>query len=116
MHSFSSLSQEHSTYYMRKVRTISSRYFFQTFPRTSFQTASFEEEEARGVQVRGIFPFHTGVCHNKSKMEQLIPVINKLQDIFSAIGEQTLDLPQIVVLGSQSAGKSSVLENIVGRY
>jgi dynamin 1-like protein len=49
-------------------------------------------------------------------MEQLIPVINKLQDIFSAIGEQTLDLPQIVVLGSQSAGKSSVLENIVGRY
>ncbi|KAJ1432693.1 dynamin-2 [Ochromonadaceae sp. CCMP2298] len=48
-------------------------------------------------------------------MEQLIPVVNKLQDVFSAIGQQTLDLPQICVVGSQSAGKSSVLENIVGR-
>jgi dynamin 1-like protein len=48
-------------------------------------------------------------------MEQLIPVVNKLQDVFSAIGKQTLDLPQICVVGSQSAGKSSVLETIVGR-
>ena len=48
-------------------------------------------------------------------MESLIPVVNKLQDVFGAIGQQTIDLPQIVVVGSQSAGKSSVLENIVGR-
>jgi dynamin 1-like protein len=48
-------------------------------------------------------------------MEQLIPVINKLQDVFNTIGADSLDLPQIVVVGSQSSGKSSVLENIVGR-
>mmetsp|Transcript_34279 Transcript_34279/g.58692 ORF Transcript_34279/g.58692 Transcript_34279/m.58692 type:complete len:745 (+) Transcript_34279:37-2271(+) len=48
-------------------------------------------------------------------MEQLLPVINKLQDVFSTIGGERIDLPQICVVGSQSSGKSSVLEHIVGK-
>ncbi|KRY90732.1 Dynamin-1-like protein [Trichinella pseudospiralis] len=48
-------------------------------------------------------------------MESLIPVINKLQDVFNTVGSETIQLPQIVVIGTQSAGKSSVIENIVGR-
>ncbi|KAK5944196.1 Dynamin- GTPase protein [Knufia obscura] len=48
--------------------------------------------------------------------EDLLKTVNKLQDlVFNTIGNDSLDLPQIVVVGSQSSGKSSVLENIVGR-
>ncbi|XP_005930165.1 dynamin-1a isoform X3 [Haplochromis burtoni] len=49
-------------------------------------------------------------------MEDLIPLVNRMQDAFSAIGQNAnLDLPQIAVVGGQSAGKSSVLENFVGK-
>lgn len=50
------------------------------------------------------------------EMEELIPLVNRLQDAFSALGQSSLlELPQIAVVGGQSAGKSSVLENFVGR-
>jgi hypothetical protein len=49
-------------------------------------------------------------------MDQLIPIASKLQDVLGAFGQTTTtDLPQIVVVGGQSSGKSSVLEAIVGR-
>ena len=48
-------------------------------------------------------------------MDKLIPVINKLQDVFTSVGRESIELPQIAVIGTQSTGKSSVLENIVGK-
>ena len=43
---------------------------------------------------------------------EVLALTNKLQDVFSTIGSSgsQVDLPQICVLGSQSSGKSSVLE------
>jgi len=43
---------------------------------------------------------------------EIVNVVNKLQDVFTAVGTSAsqIDLPQICVLGSQSSGKSSVLE------
>ncbi len=48
-------------------------------------------------------------------LEKLIPTVNKLQDVFSRVGLDSIDLPQIAVCGAQSSGKSSVLENLVGK-
>lgn len=49
-------------------------------------------------------------------MEELIPLVNRLQDALSSVGQDcSLHLPQIAVVGGQSSGKSSVLENFVGR-
>ena len=42
---------------------------------------------------------------------EIVNIVNKLQDVFSTVGSSSaIDLPQICVLGSQSSGKSSVLE------
>ena len=46
-------------------------------------------------------------------MQTLIPVLNKLQDVFARVGSTEIHLPQIVVVGCQSSGKSSVLESLV---
>lgn len=52
---------------------------------------------------------------NTAAMDRLLPVINKLHNIFQRCGlADPINLPQIVVVGSQSSGKSSVLESIVG--
>ncbi|KAK9100049.1 hypothetical protein Scep_023479 [Stephania cephalantha] len=47
----------------------------------------------------------------------VIPLVNKLQDIFAPFKSLSpkIKLPQVVVIGSQSSGKSSVLEALVGR-
>ena len=57
--------------------------------------------------------------HQNTLGDGLVPLINKLQDIFTQAGVDNvggdLELPQIAVVGSQSSGKSSVLEALVGR-
>jgi len=44
-------------------------------------------------------PSSTGNIYHDRGMQQLIPIVNKLQDVFAAIGKNPIDLPQIVVIG-----------------
>ena len=49
-------------------------------------------------------------------MDELVPIVVKMQEAFDAVsGPNKIELPILVTVGSQSAGKSSVLESIVGR-
>ena len=47
----------------------------------------------------------------------MIPVVNKLREVLTKVGgaDSELELPLVAVVGSQSSGKSSVLEALVGR-
>ncbi len=78
-------------------------------PRTN--GAGPEPQHTDPARVRTVRP----ACTFRLLMDELIPIVSKLQDVFSTIGCLPIGLPQIVVCGSQSSGKSSVLEGIVGR-
>ena len=52
-------------------------------------------------------PSKMGLSHDSAVINQLA----KVQAMASQL-QEPLDLPQIVVLGSQSSGKSSVLESL----
>lgn len=41
-----------------------------------------------------------------TSMEALIPVINKLQDVFNTVGADIIQLPQIAVVGTQVKGSA----------
>ena len=44
-------------------------------------------------------------------MEALIPVINKLQDVFNTVGADIIQLPQIAVVGTQVKSFPLVVKN-----
>jgi hypothetical protein len=48
-------------------------------------------------------------------MEPLISACNQLREVLKPVGNYSVTLPWVVAVGGQSSGKSSVLENIVGR-
>lgn len=67
---------------------------------------------SRFLQFPLIHNDHTRNMASGGLGSEIVNVVNKLQDVFTAVGTSTsqIDLPQICVLGSQSSGKSSVLE------
>ena len=74
---------------------------------------SFKEEKPKVEESET--EMESGTVGNAG-MEKLIPAMNKILDVCNQMGvNMEFDFPQIAVIGCQSAGKSSVLENFVGR-
>lgn len=72
--------------------------------------------KSNGAVNREIRPSNSELNVGNISMEKLIPAMNKILDISNQMGiDMQFDFPQIAVVGSQSAGKSSVLESFVGR-
>uniref|UniRef100_T1IXU0 dynamin GTPase n=1 Tax=Strigamia maritima TaxID=126957 RepID=T1IXU0_STRMM len=73
--------------------------------------------EVGGFFILNKMPNSTCSIESDEGLSEVIALINKLQDVVSAanLPPEILDLPQMAVVGEQSSGKSSVLENIVGR-
>ncbi|CAG9806614.1 unnamed protein product [Chironomus riparius] len=83
-----------------------------TFQRSLSINDSSEEEMYNSIEV----PKPNSMAKRADIMENLVGAINKIQDVFNTLKvPNTIELPQIVMLGSQSTGKSSVLESIVHR-
>ena len=65
------------------------------------------------------YTLFSGRIKSHEESSSLVTLMNRVQDAFAlSKGSSTnlsIDLPQIVVIGSQSSGKSSVLEALVGR-
>lgn len=64
---------------------------------------------------RGSIDRDRSIHYIMASLEDLIPTVNKLQDVMYDAGIDTLDLPILAVVGSQSSGKSSILETLVGK-
>lgn len=71
-------------------------------------------EEARPMDSHGTNPRTSAPPTLGSSV---IPIVNKLQGILAPVGSEltNISLPHVAVVGSQSSGKSSVLEALVGR-
>ncbi|KAM7271390.1 hypothetical protein ACFE04_030604 [Oxalis oulophora] len=75
-----------------------------------------EEPHTNSTTINNTTPQSTSSSSAPPLGSTVIPIVNKLQDIFAQLGSQsTIELPQVAVVGSQSSGKSSVLEALVGR-